>query len=129
MPGDEVSVTMEGTRIVIEPLNRKGYGRDFIEQFVDGPPEPDAFPDRAQKEVHRTNVAVAEQARFLVGKIDDPLGTRGKLHVLRLPCKPVTCRSVSARTSLNMIPSLSRTRAATQSSSRKRPRSKCSVPT
>lgn len=46
LPGTEVSVSLEGGRVILEPVDKNGWPQSFVEQFVDGPPEPEAFPDR-----------------------------------------------------------------------------------
>ena len=36
----------KGRRVILEPIDAKGWTPEFVEMFFRGPPVPDAFPDR-----------------------------------------------------------------------------------
>ncbi|MDQ3266276.1 MAG: AbrB/MazE/SpoVT family DNA-binding domain-containing protein [Myxococcota bacterium] len=48
LPGDEVAVTLDGDRIVLEPIDERGFTRDFVELFLSGKSSDPGFPDREQ---------------------------------------------------------------------------------
>ena len=47
MPGDEVVVVLEDQRLIIEPLNKRGWSRDFL-QMISTPASEDLLPRREQ---------------------------------------------------------------------------------
>ncbi len=48
LPGDEVSVTLDGDRIVLEPIDERGFTLDFVELFLSGKRVDPGFPEREQ---------------------------------------------------------------------------------
>jgi antitoxin VapB len=47
MPGDEVTVVRENDRLIIEPINKHGWSREFLE-MITTPASGDLFPERHQ---------------------------------------------------------------------------------
>lgn len=47
MPGDEVAIFREDQRLTIEPINKRGWSREFLE-MISTPAPADLFPARDQ---------------------------------------------------------------------------------
>ena len=47
MPGDEVAVVREEERLIIEPINKRGWSREFLEMISTPAPEG-LLPEREQ---------------------------------------------------------------------------------
>lgn len=48
LPGDEVAVTLEGGRVILEAVNKNGYSREFVELFLSGKGPDVVIADREQ---------------------------------------------------------------------------------
>lgn len=47
MPGSEVAVLQEGHRLILEPVNKRGWSRAFLE-MISSPAPKDLLPERVQ---------------------------------------------------------------------------------
>lgn len=46
LPGTEVAVTVQGSKVILEAIDDRGWTPEFKNEFFRGPPDEDAFPDR-----------------------------------------------------------------------------------
>lgn len=47
LPGTEVTITREGDRLIIEPIQTR-FSQRFVERFFRRAPDPERLPDREQ---------------------------------------------------------------------------------
>jgi antitoxin VapB len=47
MPGEEVAIVREGNRLIVEPINRRGWNRDFL-TMISTPAAEDLFSAKEQ---------------------------------------------------------------------------------
>jgi antitoxin VapB len=52
LPGDEVSVTVDGKRLILEPIDGNGFTRQFVEMFLNGG-VPDVVISEREQPAHQ----------------------------------------------------------------------------